>query len=104
MTVNNGSVSANWTQCTLAGSINTGANHGSKRKYLYRSTALEQGQDRRSEDPFKLKEIWAIRVRLQLASRCRELALFNLAIDSKMLDRQEIPEAKTHLVWVGRSI
>ena len=27
--------------------------------------------------PFKLKEIWAIRVRLQIASRCRDLALFN---------------------------
>ncbi len=34
--------------------------------------------------PFKLKEIWAIRVRLQIASRCRELALFNLAVDSKL--------------------
>jgi site-specific recombinase XerC len=34
--------------------------------------------------PFKLKEIWAIRVRLQLAVRRRELALFNLAIDSKL--------------------
>ncbi len=34
--------------------------------------------------PFKLKEIWAIRVRLELASRRRELALFNLAIDSKL--------------------
>ena len=34
--------------------------------------------------PFKLKEIWAIRVRLQLADRHRELALFNLAIDSKL--------------------
>jgi hypothetical protein len=34
--------------------------------------------------PFKLKEIWAIRVRLQMASRCRELALFNLAMDSKL--------------------
>jgi hypothetical protein len=34
--------------------------------------------------PFKLKEIWAIRVRLQIASRCRDLALFNLAIDSKL--------------------
>jgi integrase len=34
--------------------------------------------------PFKLKEIWAIRVRLQITSRCRELALFNLAIDSKL--------------------
>src|ERR1700731_3883606 len=34
--------------------------------------------------PFKLKEIWAIRVRLQLANRHRDLALFNLAIDSKL--------------------
>jgi integrase len=34
--------------------------------------------------PFKLKEIWAIRVRLQLVDRRRELALFNLAIDSKL--------------------
>jgi hypothetical protein len=33
---------------------------------------------------FKLKEIWAIRVRLQIASRCRELPLFNLAVDSKL--------------------
>ncbi len=33
--------------------------------------------------PFKLKEIWAIRVRLPLASRHRDLALFNLAVDSK---------------------
>ena len=34
--------------------------------------------------PLKLKEIWAIRVRLQLSERARDLALFNLAIDSKL--------------------
>ena len=34
--------------------------------------------------PLKLKEIWAIRIRLQLGHRTRELALFNLAIDSKL--------------------
>ena len=34
--------------------------------------------------PFKLKDIWAIRVRLQLRSKVRDLALFNLAIDSKL--------------------
>ena len=34
--------------------------------------------------PLKLREIWAIRVRLELADRKRELALFNLAIDSKL--------------------
>ena len=32
----------------------------------------------------KLKEIWAIRIRLQLDHRNRDLALFNLAIDSKL--------------------
>lgn len=36
------------------------------------------------KSPLKLKEIWAIRIRLQLANRTRELALFNLAIDSKL--------------------
>jgi hypothetical protein len=34
--------------------------------------------------PFKLKEIWAIRVRLQLYGRIRDLALFDVAIDSKL--------------------
>ena len=36
------------------------------------------------KSPLKLKEIWAIRIRLQLAKRTRDLALFNLAIDSKL--------------------
>jgi integrase len=34
--------------------------------------------------PLKLKDIWAIRVRLQIGRRTRELALFNLAVDSKL--------------------
>jgi integrase len=34
--------------------------------------------------PLRLKEIWTIRIRLQLAHRIRNLALFNLAIDSKL--------------------
>ena len=34
--------------------------------------------------PLKLKEIWAIRVRLQLSTNLRDLALFDLAIDSKL--------------------
>ena len=34
--------------------------------------------------PLKLREIWAIRIRLQLRSNLRDLALFNLAIDSKL--------------------
>ena len=34
--------------------------------------------------PLKLKQIWAIRVRLELIHRIRDLALFNLAIDNKL--------------------
>ena len=34
--------------------------------------------------PFKLRDIWALRVRLQTNGRVRELALFNLGIDSKL--------------------
>jgi len=36
------------------------------------------------KSPLKLKEIWSIRIRLQIAKNIRELALFNLAIDSKL--------------------
>lgn len=36
------------------------------------------------KSPLRLKDIWAIRVRLQLNSHIRDLALFNLAIDSKL--------------------
>jgi integrase len=34
--------------------------------------------------PLQPKHVWAIRTRLQLAKRRRDLALFNLAIDSKL--------------------
>jgi len=34
--------------------------------------------------PLKRNEIWAIRVRLQFSGHVRDLALFNLAIDSKL--------------------
>jgi hypothetical protein len=34
--------------------------------------------------PLKLQQIWAIRIRLELVNNIRDLALFNLAIDSKL--------------------
>jgi len=34
--------------------------------------------------PLQPKHVWAIRTRLQLANKTRDLALFNLAIDSKL--------------------
>jgi len=36
------------------------------------------------KSPLKLKDIWAIRIHLQLGKRIRDLALFNLAVDSKL--------------------
>jgi integrase len=37
-----------------------------------------------AKPPLKPKHIWGIRTRLQLAGRIRDLAMFNLAIDSKL--------------------
>jgi len=45
---------------------------------------LNKGKLVGQRPPLRLKEIWAIRIRLQLAKRARELALFNLALDSKL--------------------
>lgn len=39
---------------------------------------------RGQKPPLKRQQVWAIRIRLELNSRIRDLALFNLAIDSKL--------------------
>ena len=49
-----------------------------------RTTPWNKGKLLGQKPPLKLKEIWAIRIRLKLDRRTRELALFNLAIDSKL--------------------
>ena len=49
-----------------------------------RATPWNKGKLLGQKPPLKLKAIWAIRIRLQLNQRTRELALFNLAIDSKL--------------------
>ncbi len=43
-----------------------------------------KGQLIGQKPPLKLRDIWAIRIRLQLRQRIRDLALFNLALDSKL--------------------
>src|SRR3954447_12340407 len=43
-------------------------------------TLWNKGKLLGQKPPLRLKEIWAIRIRLQLDHRTRELALFNLAI------------------------
>jgi hypothetical protein len=49
-----------------------------------RNIPWNQGKLVGQKAPLKLKDIWAIRVRLQIGHRTRELALFNLAIDGKL--------------------
>ena len=51
---------------------------------VQRREAWNKGKLVGQKAPFKLKEIWAIRVRLQMQGRLRELALFDLGIDSKL--------------------
>jgi len=53
--------------------------------------------------PLRQKHVWAIRTKLQIDKRTRDLALFNLAIDSKLdappetsrVHRGRIPHSKT---------
>jgi hypothetical protein len=49
-----------------------------------KNTTWNKGKLVGQKVPLKLKEIWAIRIHLQIAAKHRELALFNLAIDSKL--------------------
>lgn len=41
--------------------------------------------------PLRISEIWAIRVRLEIYRRVRDLAIFNLAIDSKLRGCNLVP-------------
>ena len=50
--------------------------------------------------PLKLKDIWAIRIRLQLGHRTRELALFDLGLDSK-LRSCNLVRLRVRKIWHG---
>jgi len=54
--------------------------------------------------PLKLKEIWALRVRLQLGKQLRDLALFNLAIDSKLRGCDLVKLRVEDIVQSGKTI
>jgi integrase len=68
-----------------------------------RVTPWNKGKLLGQKPPLKLKEIWAIRIRLQLDHRTRELALFNLAIDSK-LRGCDLVGLRVHDVMQGRGV
>jgi integrase len=46
--------------------------------------ALEQGKLIGAKPPLLARHVWSIRTRLQIEGRTRDLAMFNLAIDSKL--------------------
>lgn len=46
--------------------------------------AWKRGRIIGQKRPLKPKHVWAIRVRLEMAEKTRDLALFNMAIDSKL--------------------
>ena len=48
------------------------------------TSALEQGKADRGKAPRRPKHVWSIRTKLQIEGRARDLAMFNLAIDSKL--------------------
>jgi hypothetical protein len=45
---------------------------------------MEQGPHCRPKAPLQPKHVWSIRVRLEMAGDMRDLALFNMAVDSKL--------------------
>lgn len=50
----------------------------------HQKTAWNKGKLVGQKAPLKIRDIWAIRIRLQLHGETRNLALFNLAVDSKL--------------------
>ena len=63
-----------------------------------KTQSLEQGPDHRPETTLLPKQVWAIRARLELAGYLRDLALFNVAIDSKLRGCDLVKLAVTDLV------
>jgi len=66
---------------------------------IKRKDSWNKGRLLGQKQPLKLKEIWAIRIRLQLAERLRDLALFNLAIDSKLSHSPILTDASYLCLW-----
>ena len=72
-------------------------------KLVKQSTPWNKGKLIGQKPPLKLREIWAIRIRLQLKNRARELVMFNLAIDSK-LRSCDLVKLKVRDVFHGNAI
>lgn len=53
-------------------------------KPIYRHEPWNKGKLTGAKPPLLPKHVWAIRTRLLIANKVRDLALFNMAIDSKL--------------------
>ena len=53
--------------------------------------------------PLQPKNVWSIRVRLEMSGETRELALFNLALDSK-LRACDLVRLRVEDLWSGSAI
>src|SRR3978361_730467 len=49
-----------------------------------RRVPWNKGKLTAAKPPLRLKHVWSIRTKLQIEGRARDLAMFNLAIDSKL--------------------
>ena len=70
---------------------------------LRTATPWNKGKLIGQKPPLKLREIWAIRIRLQIKKEIKELAMFNLAIDSK-LRSCDLVKLKVRDVYHGNGI
>jgi len=54
------------------------------KEYRYKRPSSRKGRFTGPKPPLQPRHVWTIRTQLQLAGRGRDLALFNIAIDSKL--------------------
>ena len=59
-------------------------NEPSRKPASPRQTPWNKGKLIGSKPPLRTKDVWSIRTKLQVEKRARDLAMFNLAIDSKL--------------------
>ena len=64
--------------------------------------AWNKGRIMGQKRPLQPKHVWAIRVRLELAGRLRDLALFNMAVDSKLRGCDLVKLEVTDVFVAGR--
>ena len=64
-------------------------------------TAWNKGKIVGQKPPLKQKEVWEIRMHLQMQHKMRELAMFNPAIDSKLrsCDLVKLKVMELFLIW-----